>query len=132
MPVPWPQTGLVYIAKELVSHPQLPPRIWPPKMPNIPQKWKKSAKYRPCYNKKPKNYIKNPFYKRNWALAPNSQAQPLDSWSHVSATWPRAIARALSKWLSVLVSWRTIRPRANSFNQTPHYMFKPPGHMASE
>ena len=46
MTVPWPQTGLVYIAKELVSHPQLPPRIWPPKMPNIPQKWKKSTKNR--------------------------------------------------------------------------------------
>jgi hypothetical protein len=29
---------------ELVSHPQLPPRIWPPKMPNIPQKWRKSIK----------------------------------------------------------------------------------------
>jgi hypothetical protein len=25
---------------ELVSHPQLPPRIWPPKKPNIPQKWR--------------------------------------------------------------------------------------------
>jgi hypothetical protein len=41
--VHWPQTGLVYIAEELVSHPQLPPRIWPPKKPNIPQKWRKSA-----------------------------------------------------------------------------------------
>jgi hypothetical protein len=46
MTVPWPQTGLVYIAKELVSHPQLPPRIWPPKKPNIPQKWRKSANNR--------------------------------------------------------------------------------------
>jgi hypothetical protein len=46
MTVHWPQTGLVYIAKELVSHPQLPPRIWPPKMPNIPQKWRKSANIR--------------------------------------------------------------------------------------
>jgi hypothetical protein len=43
MTVPWPQTGLVYIGMELVSHPQLPPRIWPPKKPNIPQKWRKSA-----------------------------------------------------------------------------------------
>jgi hypothetical protein len=44
MTVHWLQTGLVYIGMELVSHPQLPPRIWPPKKPNIPQKWKKSAK----------------------------------------------------------------------------------------
>jgi hypothetical protein len=42
--VPLASTGLVYIGMELVSHPQLPPRIWPPKKPNIPQKWKKSAK----------------------------------------------------------------------------------------
>jgi hypothetical protein len=52
MIVPWPQTGLVYIEKELVSHPQLPPRIWPPKMPNIPQKWKKSNKNRHINYKK--------------------------------------------------------------------------------
>jgi hypothetical protein len=41
---PWPQTGLVYVGMELVSHPQFPPRIWPQENPNIPQKWKKSAK----------------------------------------------------------------------------------------
>jgi hypothetical protein len=38
---------------ELVSHPQLPPRIWPPKKPNIPQKWKKSAKNSLFNYKKP-------------------------------------------------------------------------------
>jgi hypothetical protein len=53
----WPQTGLVYIALELVSHPQLPPRIWPPKMPNIPQKWRKSIKNRHYNNKKKNKFI---------------------------------------------------------------------------
>jgi hypothetical protein len=43
MIVPWPQTGLVYIGMELVSHSQLSPRIWPPKKPNIPQKWDNST-----------------------------------------------------------------------------------------
>jgi hypothetical protein len=57
MTVPWPQIGLVYIGMELVSHPQLPPRIWPPKMPNIPQKWRKSAKNRLLINKKP-NFVR--------------------------------------------------------------------------
>jgi hypothetical protein len=58
----WPQTGLVYIAMELVSHPQLPPRIWPPKMPNIPQKWKKSIKNRHIKLKKTISVWKNPLY----------------------------------------------------------------------
>jgi hypothetical protein len=43
---PWPQTGLVYIDLKLVSHLQLPPKIWAPKMPNISQKWRKSIKIR--------------------------------------------------------------------------------------
>jgi len=40
--LPWPQTGLVFIDLKLVIHPQLPPKIWAPKMPNISQKWRKS------------------------------------------------------------------------------------------
>jgi hypothetical protein len=55
MTVPWPQTGLVYIGMELVSDPQLPPRIWPPKKPNIPQKWGKSTKIGMVITKKPNN-----------------------------------------------------------------------------
>jgi hypothetical protein len=39
---PWPQTSLVYIDLKLVIHPQLPPKIWAQKMPNISQKWRKS------------------------------------------------------------------------------------------
>jgi hypothetical protein len=51
---PWPQTGLVYIDLKLVAHLQLPPKIWAQKMPNIPQKWRKSIKNRLINNKKPK------------------------------------------------------------------------------
>jgi hypothetical protein len=45
---------------ELVSLPQLPPRIWPPKMPNIPQKWKKFNKNRHISLEKPNYRFKNP------------------------------------------------------------------------
>jgi hypothetical protein len=40
---PWPQEGLVYIDLKLVIILQLPPKIWPQKGPNIPQKWAKSS-----------------------------------------------------------------------------------------
>jgi hypothetical protein len=50
----WPQTGLVYIDLKLVIHPQLPPKIWAPKMPNISQKWRKSIKNRHKTKKNPK------------------------------------------------------------------------------
>jgi hypothetical protein len=58
--LPWPQTGLVYIALKLVAHLQLPPRIWAPKMPNIPQKWRESAKNTLLTTKKSKTLLKNP------------------------------------------------------------------------
>jgi hypothetical protein len=60
MTVHRPQTGLVYIGMELVSHPQLPPRIWPLKMPNIPQKWDNSANNSHINLKKTNYAIKNP------------------------------------------------------------------------
>ena len=56
----WPQIGLVYIALKLVSHLQLPLRIWAPKMPNIPQKWRESAKNTLLTTRKSKTLLKNP------------------------------------------------------------------------
>jgi hypothetical protein len=42
--LPWLQEPLVYIGLNLVTNSQLPPKIWPQKGPNIPQKWAKSPK----------------------------------------------------------------------------------------
>ena len=72
MTIHWPQTGLVYIAKELVSHPQLPPRIWPPKMPNIPQKWSKSANNSWINYNKTKFCLQNPLFTMYWAFSPRN------------------------------------------------------------
>jgi hypothetical protein len=79
--VHWPQTGLVYIGMELVSHPQLPPRIWPPKKPNIPQKWRKSAN-NSILIKKNQILKKTHFLTLNWAFSPLFRARP-----PFSVTW---------------------------------------------
>jgi hypothetical protein len=51
--LPWPQEGLVYIDLKLVIISQLPPKIWPQKGPNIPQKWAKISNNRHKINKMP-------------------------------------------------------------------------------
>jgi hypothetical protein len=88
--LPWPQTGLVYITLKLVSQIQLPPRIWPPKMPNIPQKWRESAKNRLNTTKKPKHWVKTHFTNKLWAQAPDSMCAPF-SRSYGEAMWPCAM-----------------------------------------
>jgi hypothetical protein len=40
----WPQTDLGYIARNLVTHLQLPPKNEAPKLPNNSQKWRKYIK----------------------------------------------------------------------------------------
>jgi hypothetical protein len=64
--LPWPQTILVFIDMKLVIHPQLPPKIWAPKMPNISQKWIKSSIDRLKISKKSKLYNKKPLCTKIW------------------------------------------------------------------
>jgi hypothetical protein len=70
--LPWPQEGLVYIDLKLVTISQLPPKIWPQKGPNIPQKWPKSPKT--AYNKINKNHyiysLKTHFLHIYWVQPP--------------------------------------------------------------
>jgi hypothetical protein len=64
---------MVFIDLKLVILPQLPPKIWPPKMPNIPSKWAKSTKNPFSGHKnqlKSQNHILKTHFSINYGLKP--------------------------------------------------------------
>jgi hypothetical protein len=84
--LPWPQTGLVYIDLKLVIIPQLPPKIWTQKEPNISQKWAKISNYRPINHKNHYNKVFKPKIVHRQSTTPFCRA-----YGHKQrAMWPSA------------------------------------------
>jgi hypothetical protein len=66
----WPQEGLVYIDLKLVIIPQLPPKIWPQKGPNIPQNGPNPPKTVIKSIKNPYNMVKTHFMQPKFKNSP--------------------------------------------------------------
>jgi hypothetical protein len=84
--LPWPQQGLVYIDLNLVIIPQLPPKIWAQKEPNISQKWAKISNYRLINHKNHYNKVFKPKIVHRKSITPFCRAP-----GHKQrAMWPSA------------------------------------------